>query len=269
VLASIGAVGLVTSGASVVGAVRGEPPYTHYTYAQTDDGLPNLQIAWYETYNGTFQERSSSGLEPNNESFEDAASAGEFVDDDAAGYVDAGPVISFDNVMPDDEGHLAIGLLTTNQPGQVWFRPYAPATLDGNPNYLENDHIEPERTAGDTTDTVGELQDELRIEVWYDSGMMGLGACNGRFEESVEQLVGDGTGVVSGTLREMSEQFPEGIQLFDGCTEVGESRCVGVRWWLPGDTGNHVQTDSVGFELQFAATECLDEPMSPFVEAST
>jgi hypothetical protein len=81
-----------------------------------------------------------------------------------------------------------------------------------------------------------------------------------------EPVVADGTAVVAGTLREVSERFPEGVRLFDGCLETDTNRCVGISWSLPADTGNHVQTDSVGFELQFVATECLDDPVSPFVD---
>jgi hypothetical protein len=266
VLASIGAVGLVTSGASLVGAMRGEPPYTHYTYAQTADGNPNLQIAWYETYkeNGSFelQERSSDDLDATNESFEDAATAGEFVDDESADYVDTGPVVSFSDVMPGDEGKVIVGLLTTDQPADVWFLPEAPVD-----SYLENDHIEPEIAANDTTPGEGELQTALEIDVWYDDGVLGFGGCNG-VRDPGESLVGDDRGTVSGTLADVYERFAldsdtTGIRLFQ-CLETGENRCVTVHWRLPEDTGNHVQTDSVEFNLRFAATPCLDEPTSPF-----
>jgi hypothetical protein len=272
VLAGIGAVGLVTTGSGVARAVRGEPPYTHYTYAQSDGELPNLQVAWYETYNGTVQERSSDGLAPTNESFEDAAADGAFVDDERPTYVDTGPVVAFEDVLPGDEGSVVVGLLTTDRPGHVWFRPHAPAVLNGQPNYVENDHIEPERAAGDTTPDEGELQDELEIAVWYDRGLGGVGACNGQRDAAEvggvtvgEPLAGDGPAVVAGTLREVSDRFPEGIRLFDDCLEADTNRCLGVAWSLPADTGNHVQTDAVGFELQFAATECVDDPTSPFV----
>jgi hypothetical protein len=262
VLASIGAVGLVTSGARVVGAVRGSPPYTHYTYAQTDEGLPNLQIAWYERYNGTILERSSSGLDATNESFEDAADADEFVDDEAAGYVDTGPVVSLTDVMPGDSGVVVVGLLLTDRPGDVWFLPEAPPS-----GYKENGHTEPERMANDVTPDEGELQDELEIEVWYDDGLLGFGGCDGT-QNAGESTVSDGRGDVAGALREVYERFvldsdTNGIRLFD-CLETGESRCIGVRWRLPEETGNHVQTDGVDFSLRFAATECLADPTSPF-----
>lgn len=56
VLAGLGAVGAVALGTGAVTARR--PPYTHVTYAQTetDTGGIRLSVAWYETYNGEFQE---------------------------------------------------------------------------------------------------------------------------------------------------------------------------------------------------------------------
>ena len=167
-----------------------------------------------------------------------------------------------ESTLADDSGVVVVGLLLTDRPGDVWFLPEAPPS-----GYRENGHIEPERMANDVTPDEGELQDELEIEVWYDDGLLGFGGCDGT-QNAGESTVSDGRGDVAGALREGYERFAldsdtNGIRLFD-CLETGESRCIGVRWRLPEETGNHVQTDGVDFSLRFAATECLAEPTSPF-----
>jgi hypothetical protein len=104
----------------------------------------------------------------------------------------------------------------------------------------------------------------LELTVWYDTGVLNsglLGACNGDYDPG-EPLV------ASGTLAEVIEQFAGGIRLetepFGSCLEPGRPRCLGVRWEVPTDAGNEIQTDSVRFDLQFVASACEETPTNPF-----
>lgn len=40
------------------------------------------------------------------------------------------------------------------------------------------------------------------------------------------------------------------------CFEPSTTHCVGFAWWLPEDSGNELQTDSVGFDLGFYTEQC-------------
>ena len=114
-LTAIGGVGLLAGGARVAGALRREPTFTRYTYAQSVDGGPNLRVAWYERYNGAVLEESNrfsdtAPLTNTSESFNESADAGSFVDVTGPDAVAAGPVLSIPNAHPGDEGLLLIGL---------------------------------------------------------------------------------------------------------------------------------------------------------------
>jgi hypothetical protein len=277
ILAGLGAVGVVAGVPRAARALRGDPPFTAYTVAQTDG--PDLRVAWYEydTTDGSRIEDSArytpgATLEATNESFAGAAAAGEFVDRTGPDAVDAGPAIRFGNVLPGDGGALVIGLLT-DADARIWLRLSAPPDADGRARtlaetYLENGVNEPERVAGDT-DPEGDLQDALGVRLWYDNGL--TGGCDGR--------VGLGESFVSrassldadGTFGEVAPGLADGVALdfglLDGaCLPAGTQRCLSLRWALPAETGNEVQGDSLAFDLRFRATAC-DDDRNPFAPA--
>lgn len=274
VLAGLGAVGLVAAGPRLVRAAGGEPPFTNYTLAQSDGDGPDLRIAWYETYNGVYQEDSNRftsgpGLQPTNASFNDSAQAGRFVNtvnttnpEDA---VEPGAVIGIDNVLPGDEGVVVIGLLAEQADARVWFE----LDLLEMP---ENGLYEPEITGGDDTDGPqgGELQDAIDVELWYDNGL--TSGCDGVRSGSEEFVSGLSTlGSLDGTLEEVANQ---GVELdFDllgtGCLPAGVERCVAFRWSFPEAPDNNLsQTDGVSFSLRFVALSCSNTD-NPFDTPST
>lgn len=275
VLAGLGAVGLVAVGPRLVRAARGEPAFTRYTLAQSTAGGPDLRIAWYETYNGEYQEDSSrftagDALAPTNESFETAAAAGRFVDttSDVEGEAASpGAVVDLGNVVPGDEGTVVVGLLADATDATVWFR----LRIDATP---ENGVVEPERAApanDDPASTVGELQDALEVSLWYDNSVMG--GCNGRVDGGESLVTGLSTlGDLDGPLARVASDTDEGVRLdFDllgsGCLPADEQQCVGLRWAIPASVGNEIQTDGVSFALEFATVPC-DSVVNPFTGAT-
>jgi hypothetical protein len=268
ILAGVGTVGLVTAGAGLGRGLRGDPPYTHYTYAQEQDGGPDLLVAWYETRDGEAvspPDSSSADLQPTNASFEAAAANDAFVDELGLVLDERGPVVDVANALPGDSGTLVVGLTVADDPGAVWFRPRVPSVLpDGTPNFTENGRTEPEVKAGDESDDRGELQDALELTVWYDTGVLNSGvggACNGEPDPGEQVLA-------SGTLTEVVDRLAGGVRLqtglFGSCLESDRPRCLGVRWAIPGGAGNEIQSDAVGLDLQFVATACEPEPTNPF-----
>ena len=273
VLAGLGAVGLVAAGPRLVRAARGEPTFTRYTLAQSTNGGPDLRIAWYETYNGVYQEDSNRftsgpGLQPTNESFNDSAQAGRFVNTVNAtnpeDVVDPGAVIGLDNVLPGDEGVVVIGLLAENADARVWFK----LDLLDTP---ENGLYEPEIAAGENPvdDGVGELQDAIDVELWYDNGL--ASGCDGVKSGSEEFVSGLSTlGSLDGTLAQVATDTVDGVELdFDllgtGCLPAGVERCVAFRWSFPdGPENNQSQSDGVSFTLRFATVACSNTETEPF-----
>lgn len=263
-LAAIGGVGLLAAGPRVVGALRRDPSFTQYTYAQSTDGGPDLRVAWYETYNGTLQEESNrfTGGDPltnTSDSFNRSGDAGRFVD--LTGMdpdtVDPGPVLAIPNALPGDEGLLLIGLRAEHAPARAW--------LGVSYTTAENGILEPERADADDT-AEGELQDYVDVELWYDTGRGGLGGCNGVRDLSEEAVVG------AGALAEVGDALADGTLLDfgvlgDPCIDAGSQRCLALRWSVDPDVNNVIQGDSVQFDITVAATTC-DDTSNPFEDGS-
>lgn len=258
-LAAIGGVGLLAAGPRVASALRRDPAFTQYTYAQTSG--PDLRVAWYERYNGTLVEESNrfSGGDPltnSSESFNESGDAGRFVNVTGSDAVAAGPVLSIPNAHPGDEGLLLIGLRAEDAPARVWLSVTA---FD----FAENSLVEPERADGDTdADDVGELQDFVDVECWYDTGRFGVGGCNGDRDFSEEAVV------AAGTLAEVSDALTDGVALDfgvvgDACIDAGTQRCLALRWRIDPAVTNVIQSDSARLDIAFAATTC-DDTTNPF-----
>jgi hypothetical protein len=254
----------VAGSALVVGQAAGQPPYTHYTYAQVDTGDGNgaadgdseaaeyLRVAWYATYNGEpLGDPSINATE--------ALSPPRYVDD-----APEGPVVQLDGLLPGDNGSLVVGLLAEREPANVWFRPELLVDDEGG-------LTEPERAAGDTT-VAGELGGALQAELWLDTGVMdsGVGGCNGRRSPGESLLAAPDGSPAEATAAGLAAAFTEGVRLplrggNADCPDAlgqGRSACVGLAWSLPMGA-NDTQTDSLALSLRFVPTACGDEA-NPF-----
>ncbi|MFT4931509.1 MAG: hypothetical protein ACI91T_001386 [Natronomonas sp.] len=239
VLAGLGAGAIgATIGVAALGR-GGRPPYTKYTYAESQGDREALRVAWYETYNGRTIETQSDDT---------AANVSETLDPDGEPlYVaDApGPVIEIENVLPGDSGTLHVGLeAVAEDPVTVSMT----GSLDAND---ENGFTEPELAAGDVS-AVGELASNLEVTIWADTGidlLGGVGACDG------EQGLGEST-IESGTLETVFGALQEGVPLVECLGTDARTYCLGLRWRLPEGTGNEVQSDGATFTLAFAPSLC-------------
>lgn len=148
------------------------------------------------------------------------------------------PPVSITRIEPGDGGTVTLSMTLSGAPARLWVRGVVTATDEGGTT-------EAERSAGDTT-AAGELQTYVRVRLWYDA---------------------DADGVVGGGERAAYEGSLAGLG--DAGTETGwiplTATCVApgthtaqVRWDLPVDTPNTVQTDGVSFSLGIAAdtSEC-------------
>lgn len=207
------------------------PPYTHYTYAASNEDGPQLRVAWYSTYNGTV-----TNVEPSNGT---AWTAAESPD---SAYVESyeadvyGPLVSEENVLPGDSGGISIGLV--------------PEEMDARIQLLVTG-------ADHETPVSGNLSEVVDVTLWYDTGIFGIGGCTGATEPP-------GEGAITLTLEEFGDRYgprpdsPENDQplLLRDCLPEGERLCIGFAWRIDESVTNEYADETVGFGLEFRAEEC-------------
>jgi hypothetical protein len=153
------------------------------------------------------------------------------------------PPTTLSDLHPGDSGTLSVDLRLVGGPARLWLRADAG-------EFTEGGLSEPERTAGDDT-AVGELQSHLRLTLWLDSDGDGV-------LDAAESVFYDGPAEGLGT-------FTEGVPFVGDADSSGadDAGClapgtypVALRWHLPTDAPNTVQTDGLSLALDFAGTEC-------------
>ena len=255
-------IGLGTLGIGGVTLGQGRPRYTHYTYASDGDlDDRRVRVAWYEEYNGAFQETQNGTTDPGFDQTLDPNSTPPYVED-AHFVTDAnGPVLSVGNVLPGDKGSLVVGLEVVDDADflaesvDIWLH----ATLTGD---AENDINGPEQAAGDTSLTDGELDDEVVVELWRDGAP--LGSCNGKkdFTESLEGpiVARSPMSVAFGSASDVGDA--DGQRVLRSISP-GRSRCLALAWEFPEMmASNRSQGDSVAFDLVFVGVPVGSD--SPF-----
>ena len=232
-LAAIGGVGALATGSWIERQLSGSPQFTHYTYAATpeDTGEEVLEVAWYATYNGQLTITQGTG---------DEANASKVLDPDAdPRYVpDAtGPVVSLSNVLPGDSGRLVVGLRASRD---------VRVDLTGAVRTSESGQTEPESSVDSSAD--GELGETIRVDLWHDTGPLGVGGCDG------ERGLGDEP-IDEGSLVDVIRGLEPPRTIVD-CLSADARRCIGFDWSFPTSASNENQTDGVEFDLEFRATSC-------------
>jgi hypothetical protein len=173
------------------------------------------------------------------------------------------PFWTFDDVKPADQGRDVFSLhVDTND---AWS-----CMIVDNITNEENDRIEPETTAGDTTDgpSNGELGQFLHLFLWKD--INGDGMFNPPTEAALTPLTGDS--FTGPTLNiPVNDSTTIGGPLPGGTSEnVGAAWCAGTMS-VDGGTGvitcdgntpniNQSQTDSTSADLTFYATQARNQP---------
>ena len=256
VLTALGSVGLTAAaGARLAGG--SSPSFARYTLAQTTDGPGSLRVSWYETYNGTPIDSPADDPSAGPDATLGPETSPTYVEDAP------GAVVSLGNILPGDRGTLVVGLQAVDADLNVWFRPVVTENA-------ENGQTEPEETdEGVDADGVGELGDLTEVLYWFDNSAV-FGACDGEADLFEPQVpTADGTGA-AGTFLDVADAFETGVRLpfdgADGCPDAlpaDGNRCLGFRWELPAEVGNVVQSDSLGFALEFVAVPCGDDA-NPF-----
>lgn len=98
----------------------------------------------------------------------------------------------------------------------------------------ENDLIEPEEEAGDTTSSVGELQDVLHMKLFWDKG------CDGWYSTGDEYIINT-------MSKDIASSYDQNIPV-----DAGSQVCLeGIfDWWNTADD-NKAMTDSMDLDMTF------------------
>ncbi|QAU13657.1 hypothetical protein EKH57_13540 [Halorubrum sp. BOL3-1] len=154
-------------------------------------------------------------------------------------------LIQLSNVLPSDRGTVSFSVTAdrTNADASDTVSPTLGLDLT---DRAENGLTDPEETAGDTTETVGELQEYLQITVWENTGILGIDALGA---DDLTQQIGEPT-IAEGTLADVAADLDgESLGTIDA-TANDDSVSVTLRWkFIGGADINETQTDSVTFAL--------------------
>ena len=217
-LLGLGAVGACSAGAGFgsVGYLTDRERVPNVTTA----GTLELKLGYRSTYNG--------------EPLASAPGEDDAVDCDTPGLVDGDgvPVIELADVKPGDCGTLTTTLYVCGNPSRLWL---AVDVVDA----AENDRRPEEILAGDETVDVGELGELVDVTVRIDAD----GVVDG-----TDRVVYEGTLAGLGAAGDDDGWIP----LTATCAAPG-THVATLRWTLPSDAPNTVQTDGVSFSLGVAA----------------
>ncbi|MCG1003747.1 MULTISPECIES: SipW-dependent-type signal peptide-containing protein [Halobacterium] len=182
-----------------------------------------------------------------------------------------------------NESGTVSGELSDVKPGDSGSLAFCPR-IDGNPAYLwvcgeltandENGQPEPETDVDDTTGPGnGELAQHVTVDVDYCSVDVAASEPEGEFGPDDTTKIAD---VWEGSLAAFLSAIRNGVPLDgDGNSDAGESgflapgdqecyaggadaenACLCIDWEVPTTVGNEIQSDSVGFDLEFHAEQC-------------
>lgn len=192
-------------------------------------GELDLQIDWEESYNGDHVETQNLTDNP-------------------------GSIFDLEDLKPGDHGEATVSLHLDDNPGWIWMN--LNQTYNGGYSCTEPEKIAEDGDCG----TKGELGEELEFTIWADDG------------DNVRQE--DEKIIFEGTYDELEEHSTSEGVLLDGNPETeetepfpgGETGYVGIKWNLPLDTGNKVQSDSLKFDLSFYTEQRRhnDNPENPW-----
>jgi len=278
ILGGIGTISIASAGAGV-GTTAYFSDQETFTNNQLTAGELDLKVDWQQTYNGdpvnAFPDDDGDGVQDTIETRQEIANdANQPVDSPSVEntfreqFADvpddrSRPLIELDDIKPGDEGEVTFSLHLFDNPGYIWIG-------SSNQSHAEGGFTEPELDDIDEVDSngtpsrsrEGDLIDRIEATLWYDDG-------------DNQQQDGETT-IVSGTLRTVLCRLGGGIALdADPATDTRDcfpgdtTRHLGLRWSVPVDHANEIQSDSVTFDLGFATEQCRhnDGASAPFADA--
>ena len=213
-------------------------------------GAVDLQVDWNESYNGEHIQTVNLTDNP-------------------------GAIFELDDVKPGDEGEATVSLHVFSNPAWMWMR--ANQTVNAENSCVEPEEVREEELGlqADGCGDEGELGENLNFLIWYDED--GDNLYDETDQDDGQPLPGGEEIIFNGTADELDNAADMGIRL-DGDRTVEDfqayqnstTQYIGIKWWVPLDVGNEVQTDSKEFDFEFFAEQERNnpEPDNPFMEVA-
>jgi predicted ribosomally synthesized peptide with SipW-like signal peptide len=256
----------------VVGAVASGTTLAEFTDTEssTDNtfqaGALDLTIDWNQTYNGPGEySYAQNSTARNCQTLEEVD--GEVLEDPRVTCT----MFALTDVKPGDMGEATVSLHLEDNPGYMWTRFNIYNDFDNNCNEPEGDV---DNTCGDDVEGSGELDDETHVTVWVDDArsnetsepIPGVEAGNNKLDYGERVLYsGSAAGLdeLDGGMMLDSDSTTSDNEAFD----AGKSY-IAIKWELPYETGNIVQTDSFMMDMDFAVQQerHTGTPQSPFTQ---
>ncbi|KXA94805.1 hypothetical protein AKJ37_07290 [candidate division MSBL1 archaeon SCGC-AAA259I09] len=196
---------------------------------RVEGGKLDLEIDWVETYSNSTSTESfpKVGIYDDLPSGDNAVFSTKTTQD----YVND-PIV-LDNVMPGEWGEATISLHVDNNPAWVKMEIFLTSSGEGERNCF-----------GDDGEENGELAQYLEMTVWQDDG-------NNIYESGDERLLFSGTAdtLSENVWMDKNNDETDGLQALENCTIY----YVGVKWWIPSDAPDNIQSDNITFDIIFSA----------------
>jgi hypothetical protein len=227
-LAGFGALGVGSLGGL---SVLTQPPLTVEQTTSTGNGLV---LEWTAMRNG----------QPDNGAVQNTGSAFTY---------------SVGNLLPEDHGTLTVQLSLTDGTPDTQARFAFDLTAR-----TENSLIDPEETAGDDSPGQGELGEFVTVDVFYDTGTLGVdmwGARNGTQDLGEGLIDPDASGTLVDVAAALPDDGPNGVALdadpgTSGTDPLTDTNSIAITfgWAFPDAANiNQTQSDAVAFDLTFYA----------------
>jgi predicted ribosomally synthesized peptide with SipW-like signal peptide len=187
------------------------------------------------------------------------------------------------DVKPGDGGFLAFCPKVVDNPAWLWAGSNG---LTDSENGLTEPEGEVDSTGGDPGDGNGELSENIQVTVSYCEYTGGDEDDRGNPEnyDTIRELNNPDDYTLADLIKDLRSGFlldgepdhddgdPSGAQAYPASEGDSDQAgpCLCVDWEIPIDVGNEIQSDSVEFDIQFAAAQERNnsDPEDPFVDAT-
>lgn len=284
-LAALGTVGVASAGAGL-GTSAFFSDQDTFENNRLVAGELDLKVDWAQTYNGepvnAFPDEDGDDVQDPIQSREQIAQeSGLPIDSPSVEtmfrdqFVDIPddylrPLIELEDVKPGDSGEITFSLHLFDNAGYIWMNGRCIENA-------ENGIVEPERDDPDEVEASGPLSGELaqaiRVALWYDDGdnvhetdetiifrgslrELALLLCDGIALDGDRSTPFSSVNIVTGDAFEDSLLAANGLSDDRECFDASTTHHLGLRWELPVDHANELQTDSVRFDLGFYTEQC-------------
>lgn len=170
------------------------------------------------------------------------------------------PVIELDDIKPGDFGEVTFDFALCDNPGFVWLNGKLHSAAENGVTEPEGEDPAEDGDADSSDPPDVELLDAVQAAVWVDDGDNYQDGEVIVLSGSLRTVLGElqaGPGLALGGNVDSGDTLGRNCFSHDKAgSGTADAHSVSFAWWLPVDTGNEVQTDSVVFDLGLYTEQC-------------